>query len=202
MTGGGTADGALPSGRAIDAVARDVIAAAGHGDHFGHGTGHGIGLATHEAPSLGRLAPDDAAAEPDRLLGGARRLPRRARWASGSRTSCCSTPAPGGSSASPGSRATSWSSGLTPAVGARYPEPAMSVPFDPFGFVGSMMVLSLLIPVVTTVLILAVIVWAIRRAGPAREDPAIAELKARLARGEIDPIEYQVRMRALRGGDD
>ena len=43
---------------AIDAVARDVIAAAGHGDHFGHGTGHGIGLATHEGPSLGRFAPD------------------------------------------------------------------------------------------------------------------------------------------------
>jgi Xaa-Pro aminopeptidase len=48
----------LPSGRAIDAVARDVITAAGHGDHFGHGTGHGIGLATHEAPSLGQRAPD------------------------------------------------------------------------------------------------------------------------------------------------
>jgi Xaa-Pro aminopeptidase len=53
-----TAPGPLPSGRAIDAAARDVIAAAGHGDHFGHGTGHGIGLATHEAPSLGRLASD------------------------------------------------------------------------------------------------------------------------------------------------
>jgi Xaa-Pro aminopeptidase len=48
----------LPTGRAIDAIARDVIAAAGHGDHFGHGTGHGIGLATHEAPSLGRLAAE------------------------------------------------------------------------------------------------------------------------------------------------
>ena len=48
----------LPTGRAIDAVARDVIAAAGHGEHFGHGTGHGIGLATHEAPSLGRTAPE------------------------------------------------------------------------------------------------------------------------------------------------
>ena len=48
----------MPSGRAIDAAARDVIVAAGHGDHFGHGTGHGIGLATHESPSLGRLAPD------------------------------------------------------------------------------------------------------------------------------------------------
>lgn len=52
------AGGTMPSGRAIDAVARDVIIAAGHGDHFGHGTGHGIGLATHEQPSLGRLATD------------------------------------------------------------------------------------------------------------------------------------------------
>jgi Xaa-Pro aminopeptidase len=51
-------DGPLPSGPAIDAVAREVIAAAGHDDHFGHGTGHGIGLATHEMPSLGRLAAD------------------------------------------------------------------------------------------------------------------------------------------------
>jgi Xaa-Pro aminopeptidase len=49
---------ALPSGRAIDAAARGVIAAAGHDDHFGHGTGHGIGLATHEAPSLGPRAAD------------------------------------------------------------------------------------------------------------------------------------------------
>ena len=48
----------LPNGRVIDAAAREVIAAAGHGEHFGHGTGHGIGLATHEAPSLGRLAPE------------------------------------------------------------------------------------------------------------------------------------------------
>jgi Xaa-Pro aminopeptidase len=38
-----------------------VIEAAGHGEHFGHGTGHGIGLATHEPPSLSRTAPDDEA---------------------------------------------------------------------------------------------------------------------------------------------
>jgi Xaa-Pro aminopeptidase/Xaa-Pro dipeptidase len=50
--------GELPSGRAVDAVARGVIVDAGHGDHFGHGTGHGIGLATHEAPSLGKTAPE------------------------------------------------------------------------------------------------------------------------------------------------
>lgn len=48
----------LPSGKTIDGIARDVISAAGHGPHFGHGTGHGIGLATHESPSLGRLASE------------------------------------------------------------------------------------------------------------------------------------------------
>ena len=46
------------SGRAADALARDVIDAAGHGARFGHGTGHGIGLATHELPSLGKRASD------------------------------------------------------------------------------------------------------------------------------------------------
>ena len=76
------------------------------------------------------------------------------------------------------------------------------LPFDPFGFVGGMIAISLLVPLLTTGLILGTIVWAIRRSAPRREDPAIVELKTRLARGEIDPIEYTVRMRALRGGDD
>jgi Xaa-Pro aminopeptidase len=54
------ADGApLPSGRTIDGVARDIIEAAGYGDHFGHALGHGIGLATHEGPGLGRRAPEE-----------------------------------------------------------------------------------------------------------------------------------------------
>ena len=75
-------------------------------------------------------------------------------------------------------------------------------PFDPFGFVGSIVLVSVLVPLLMMVLIAGVIVWAVRRAGPPREDPAVAALKARLARGEIDPIEYQVRMRALRGDDD
>jgi Xaa-Pro aminopeptidase len=48
----------LPSGRAIDAVARDVIEVAGYGARFGHGLGHGIGLATHELPSLSRRGTD------------------------------------------------------------------------------------------------------------------------------------------------
>jgi len=36
----------------IDAVAREIIAAAGHGRHFIHRTGHGIGLEAHEEPYL------------------------------------------------------------------------------------------------------------------------------------------------------
>ena len=55
---------ALPTGREADAAARDVIVAAGHGDHFGHGTGHGIGLATHELPSLSPQAADVALPSP------------------------------------------------------------------------------------------------------------------------------------------
>jgi Xaa-Pro aminopeptidase len=43
-----------PEGREIDAVARGMIEEAGHGDHFGHGLGHGVGLEVHEAPRLAR----------------------------------------------------------------------------------------------------------------------------------------------------
>jgi Xaa-Pro aminopeptidase len=38
--------------RDVDAVARDVITAAGHGEHFGHGLGHGVGAEVHEGPRL------------------------------------------------------------------------------------------------------------------------------------------------------
>jgi Xaa-Pro aminopeptidase len=54
----------VPSGKEADAAARAVIEAAGQGEHFGHGTGHGIGLATHESPSLSRAASDDPLPSP------------------------------------------------------------------------------------------------------------------------------------------
>ena len=38
------------SGRAIDAAGRDIIAAAGYGEYFGHGFGHGVGVEIHELP--------------------------------------------------------------------------------------------------------------------------------------------------------
>lgn len=44
------------TGVQADALARESIEAAGYGSCFGHGLGHGVGLAVHEAPGAGRLA--------------------------------------------------------------------------------------------------------------------------------------------------
>jgi Xaa-Pro aminopeptidase len=46
------------SGVEVDRAARDLITAAGYGDYFGHGLGHGVGLAVHEGPRAGRLSKD------------------------------------------------------------------------------------------------------------------------------------------------
>ncbi len=48
-----------PSGVELDGVARAIIDAAGHGEHFGHGLGHGVGLEVHEGPRLSRLAGEE-----------------------------------------------------------------------------------------------------------------------------------------------
>jgi Xaa-Pro aminopeptidase len=48
-----------PSGHEVDGLAREVIEQAGHGEHFGHGLGHGVGMEVHEGPRLSRTAPED-----------------------------------------------------------------------------------------------------------------------------------------------
>ncbi|MDD4311265.1 MAG: Xaa-Pro peptidase family protein [Eubacteriales bacterium] len=46
------------TGMALDAVARNYIAEKGHGAHFGHGLGHGVGLEIHESPFARRDSKD------------------------------------------------------------------------------------------------------------------------------------------------
>jgi len=54
----------VPDGRSLDALARSVIDEAGTWPAYGHGLGHGIGLATHEEPRLSRAAPQTPLASP------------------------------------------------------------------------------------------------------------------------------------------
>ncbi|MHB1595878.1 MAG: M24 family metallopeptidase [Streptosporangiaceae bacterium] len=49
----------------VDAASRDLIAGAGHAEHFEHGVGHGVGLEIHEAPWL---APGRAGRLQDRAV--------------------------------------------------------------------------------------------------------------------------------------
>jgi len=61
-----TVDGelTLPSGRDLDALARGTIHADGRFPPYEHGLGHGIGLATHELPSLSATALDTSLPSP------------------------------------------------------------------------------------------------------------------------------------------
>jgi Xaa-Pro aminopeptidase len=45
-------------GETVDLVARRAIEAAGHGERFGHGLGHGVGLEVHEGPRLSQRSDD------------------------------------------------------------------------------------------------------------------------------------------------
>jgi len=49
---------ALPTGRSLDALAREAITRDGRFPEYGHGLGHGIGIATHELPGLGKRSPE------------------------------------------------------------------------------------------------------------------------------------------------
>ena len=46
------------TGKECDALARDVIAAAGYGDRFGHSLGHSLGLFIHESPNYSMRCED------------------------------------------------------------------------------------------------------------------------------------------------
>jgi Xaa-Pro aminopeptidase len=45
-------------GKEVDALGRSEIDAVGHGDHYGHGLGHGVGLEVHERPTLSPRSKD------------------------------------------------------------------------------------------------------------------------------------------------
>jgi len=64
-------------------------------------------------------------------------------------------------------------------------------------FIIGTVVISLLVPLVITVVVIGVIVWAIKRSIPSGKNAAIHELRARYARGEIEQSEFQSRMDAL-----
>jgi Xaa-Pro aminopeptidase len=45
-------------GKEVDTACRDIIAKAGYGKEFGHGTGHGIGIFIHMGPRVSSLSTD------------------------------------------------------------------------------------------------------------------------------------------------
>jgi Xaa-Pro aminopeptidase len=55
------------NGRQADASAREVLEAGGHGEHYLHSTGHGLGLEIHESPRLSKIGADHVL-EPGMLI--------------------------------------------------------------------------------------------------------------------------------------
>ena len=55
------------TGREVDSIARAVVEEAGHGERFGHGLGHGVGLDVHEGPTLSQRQ-GDATLEPGHVV--------------------------------------------------------------------------------------------------------------------------------------
>ncbi len=47
------------TGEAVDKLARDIIEEAGYKEYFGHGLGHGVGLAVHEGPRYSFTYPHE-----------------------------------------------------------------------------------------------------------------------------------------------
>ncbi|MGE3799518.1 MAG: M24 family metallopeptidase [Candidatus Kapaibacterium sp.] len=47
------------SAKELDAVCRDIIEDAGHGEAFSHSTGHGLGIEVHEFPGISHRSPDE-----------------------------------------------------------------------------------------------------------------------------------------------
>jgi uncharacterized membrane protein len=72
---------------------------------------------------------------------------------------------------------------------------------DMFNAIFGITIVGIIATLAVPIIIIAVVVWAIRRNGVLARDPAEEELRGRLARGEIDMAEFEVRLRALRHGD-
>ncbi len=55
------------NGKAVDAVARDIISEAGYGDEFKHSLGHSLGIDVHDGPALSQRA-DKVTLKPGMVL--------------------------------------------------------------------------------------------------------------------------------------